>query len=107
MARQISDEMIDDILTTAFESGLSWIGAVRVERWPNGAEYASDVVSRGGTVMIDTEDGTHILDRASIERGIRRAVREDDTIQEWYDNNDANDASDALQYALFNELIYG
>lgn len=103
-------EIVSDILTTAFESGVSWINRVTVDTWPPGAEYASDVPFYGGSIKIETDDGTFTVDRSLVEKGIRRTLRYHQpkmTLQDWYEQHDVTDASDALQYALFGEVIYG
>ncbi len=108
LAEPITDEMVDDILCTVFESGIGWIDQVKpVDRWPDGAEYASDVITRGGNLAIKHDDGWTVLTREKLETGIRTAVGSWSSLQDWYEQHDANDADNAVQYALFGTLVYG
>lgn len=106
----VPNETIDDILTTAFEGGSNyWMARkVGVPHWPEGAEFASDVVSRGGTVVIYEdleEDGIkeHVLTFAKMLQGIVDWLANYDVAGEI----DAHAADYILQRALFGDVVYG
>jgi len=118
----ITDQNIDDIICTAFEGGINyWCRCANVADadW-HGAEYASDVVSRGGTLfVIDDEDPKRellltkekmiasipiVFQRVMDKRGAGRRS----SLEEWLDGEyDAGDADMIIQQALFGEIIYG
>lgn len=113
-ANKITGEMIDNILCTAFEGGINyWCGEVRIKCKAAGAKFASETVSRGGLLLLqETDDGDaskwHALTRAKITRGILcAAIHRGQTVQAFYDNYDAEGADCAVQFAIFDELIYG
>jgi hypothetical protein len=105
--------MVTDILVAAFEGGINyWCTRVDVVVWPPECEFASDVPSHGGNVylVLDPELDTTVytLDLASIHRGIRKAAAHyKQTPLAFYENHDAGAADCAVQFALFNELVYG
>lgn len=109
MTAAITDAMIDDILTAAFEGGSNyWIDAVDVSLQPTGTTHASDAVAGGGLVSIKHGDERDWLNRASMERGITMAADAAGiSFDQWFESHDASDADNALQYALFGEVIYG
>jgi hypothetical protein len=108
----ITNEIMDGILTTAFEGGSNyWIDRAEiVDPAPTVPyEYISEVPSRGGTLMIflANGDGYHLLNRTKLIKGIRRAAQEAHTTpRDFYENHDAGSADTALQFALFDEQIY-
>lgn len=108
----ITNQMVTDILVAAFEGGINyWCTRVDVVVWPPECEFASDVPTHGGTVYLIVEgDETdrRALDLRSIKRGIRRAAAHfKHTPLSFYENHDASSADCAVQFALFNELVYG
>jgi hypothetical protein len=104
-------DVVADVLVTAFEGGSNyWAERVDVVDWPDGAEFASDVVARGGTVrVIDDAGEGHALTRAAMVRGMRlEAERRGMSLHRWaMTYPDASGADNALQFALFGELVYG
>ena len=111
---EITFNMIDNIMVAALEGGSNyWIDDVNVLKVPDGVDwkYASDALASCGVLEITTQDEP--LDKmelchADIERGIRQAAQHHGaTIEQFYNNHDANDADVALQFALFNEVVYG
>lgn len=101
--KRITNEDLDDLLVAAFEGGSNyWIESVEVKNNDyKGGEYASDVISRGGTLIIRDEEGRHELTRAKLLKGLSLGSSYDP------ENADAGDADNILQLALFGQLIYG
>lgn len=119
---RLTDQDVDDIMTTALEGGIYyWCDRITVECEYLG-EYASDQISRGGTLKIHAmepfdEQGIewYELDIEKFAQGFRL----------WLENGgdrygavscdgkvdcskiDAVCADDIVQYALFGELVYG
>jgi len=113
---EITDQMIDDFLCAAFEGGINyWCTGVKVVgKFPKGAEYASDCVSRGSTLILTEDCGEgdpprkRELTREKMLYGIRtEAAREGVTIEALYENHDASTADCIVQLAVLGELVYG
>jgi len=108
----VTDEMIDDLLSAAFEGGSNYWAACTcvVGDWPKGAEFGSEVVTRGGNLAVrEAADGIwHPITREAMESGIRQAADLwGKTVAELYEDHDADAADVALQLAIFGEVIYG
>jgi hypothetical protein len=102
----MTNEFVSAILTTCFEGGSNyWIEGVESVVDVPGTKYFADQVAQGGEVDIYGEDGLEgRLTRAKIVKGIHEALSGQAIRDEDYD---AGDADNALQYALFGELVYG
>lgn len=113
---EVSPEDIDDILSTAFNGGISY--------WCSEAEpvdgifghSASEQIARGGTLKLyDCESSdTYELNLEKMLRGIRLWVENEQDEYGVLDGNeldcsnvDATAADAMVQYALFGEIIYG
>lgn len=105
---------IDDIICTALEGGINyWCDCVEVEGEYLG-EYASEQISRGGTLTFHDSEKPYqyklTLDK--FIKGLKTFIRERgldaiyDLDIETFDI-DADDADAIIQYALFDEIIYG
>lgn len=107
--QDVPQGFVDDLLCTAFEGGSEWIDTVIVTTYPEGAEYASDVISRGGYCTIMTEDYDHYtLTLTKFINGIRLHCENRPTsVSALEEDHDAADADCILQYALFGEVVYG
>lgn len=110
----VTAEEVDNVLVAAFEGGINyWCDKARPkDNNFKGAELASGVVSRGGTVLLYYNDGTDcvtaILDLLAVRRGIPLLLAKAGmTWREWYENHDAGAADCFVQYAVFGELVYG
>lgn len=122
----VTDEDIDDIVTTAFEGGINyWCSKVKVVGKLLG-EYASEQISQDGKVWLylkepdDLEIDKYLLDKASVLRGIKMYLSNprrpyDITYTDLSKGTialdtcqvDADVADMIIQYALFNEIVYG
>ena len=109
---------IDDIMACALEGGINyWCSEAKVIGEYLG-EYASEQISRGGTLeLYETleEYGAHTLNIEKFMQGFKA------WIENGYDYNgavsangkvdtsliDAGDADTIIQLALFDEIVYG
>jgi hypothetical protein len=109
----LSEEDINDLLTTAFEGGInSWCGEViinEVEKFPR--MFASDVISHEGTLTLcdsETDDKWELtLDK--FLKGVKWYCETYNIIstEDLMDNHDATTADLIVQYALFDEIVFG
>jgi hypothetical protein len=113
--QSISDEDIDDVLATAFEGGINyWVmGMVEVPHFPKGCGFASEVVSKGEVVYILAENfgigglKRYRLDKERIIKGILMQARHrGESVRDWIEMHDSIEADRAVQYAIFDEVIY-
>ena len=111
----LTNEQIDMVLCTAFESGIGYWCA-RIEHddnFPDGANYGHEVVSRGQPITLvlhnpEDSDTPLVIDKAKIVEGINQAAQHQGmTPQVWYEQHDADGADLAVQYAAFGEVVYG
>ena len=111
----VSDEDIDDIMSAALDGGITyWCGKAEVVGEYLG-EYASEQISRGGTLKLyDMEDDT--VSELTLDKflnGLRlwieneRAFQFTDAGRLDVGQIDALAADSIIQYALFNDVVYG
>lgn len=112
----VSDEDIDDIMSAALDGGITyWCGRAEVVGEYLG-EYASEQISRGGTLKLyDIEDPKTVYEltldkflnglRLWIENERAFALTEAGRLD--VGQIDAAAADTIIQYALFNDIIYG
>lgn len=114
---KVTDENIDDIMAAALEEGITyWCCEAEVVGDYLG-EYASDQISRGGTLILyDSEDNEkYELNKEKLLNGIMLAAKNNYYSDcEWINGNeidtcsvDADVADCIVQFALFNEVVYG
>lgn len=111
---EVSDQDIDDIMVFALEGGITyWCSKAEVVGETLG-EYASDQISRGGELhLYDCEsDEVYTLTLDKFLKGLSRylcacydQITDDDCIDPG--EIDAERADCIIQYALFNEIVYG
>ena len=111
----VSDEDIDDIMSAALDGGITyWCGKAEVVGEYLG-EYASEQISRGGTLKLyDIEDDS--VSELTLDKfltGLRLWI-ENERAFELTDAGrldvcqiDAATADAIIQYALFNDIVYG
>ena len=111
----VSDEDIDDIMSAALDGGITyWCGRAEVVGEYLG-EYASEQISRGGTLRLyDIEDGT--VSELTLDKflnGLRLWIENERTFELTDAGRldvgqiDALAADTIIQYALFNDVIFG
>ena len=114
---ELTQQDIDDIMVAALEGGINyWCDEAAEEGGEYLGKYASDQISRGGTLLLhDTdEDAYRKLDLEKFLKGFKL----------WLENGgdqygavqghevdccniDAGCADEIVQYALFGEVVYG
>lgn len=114
---ELTQQDIDDIMVAALDGGINyWCDEAAVEGGEYLGKYASDQISRGGTLLLhDTdEDAYRKLDLEKFLKGFKL----------WLENGgdqygavqghevdccniDAGCADEIVQYALFGEVVYG
>lgn len=115
----ITNQDIDDIVCGALEGGIThWCNKAEVVEDSYYGEYASEQISRGGSLRLYDmyEKGvSYVLDLERLIAGVKRAYESECFRSYWLDerNNINTYMIDALacdvivQFALFSELIYG
>lgn len=115
---EITGRDIDDIMATALEGGITyWCTRVKVKGEYLG-EYASEQISRGGTLEIYDSEGEAVYELTSenFTRGLEKYLKnptyetlyfEDGKYKVDVGSIDACAADSIIQYALFDEIIYG
>ena len=106
----ITKEDISDVLAGAFEGGSNyWLDAVSVvDDDYKTAKYASDVVGLGGELILKTFDNDKKrLTKNMMVKGIQQYVDEGGKHFPFTKSADACTYDTILQYALFDEIVYG
>lgn len=110
---EIDDMTIDDICVTAFEGGINyWCNKARILKSSIPKEftginlYASQAISIGASVKLFDieEEEVWLLTPENFQKGLEKYANE------WSSNLediDADDADRIIQYALFDEIIFG
>lgn len=117
----ITNEFIDDVLCTAFEGGITyWCDRVDVKYNDyRGAKYASEVISKGGTLEIVFDDAEFAdydpqfveLTKDKFIKGYKKYVEfaTERKLPVYTDAGDidADIADMIVQYAVFDEVVFG
>jgi hypothetical protein len=116
VTQDVTDQMVEDILTTAFEGGVNyWVYTVQPSYFPKGASYAAEVLTKPildfsakPVIVLRTFEGTeHTLTLELAQKGIAIAAQKREmSLNDFYEQHDAADADNVVQYALFDEIIY-
>lgn len=109
----LTQQDIDDIMSTALDSICYWCGTAEVVGDYLG-EYASEQISRGGCLLLhDAESAaTWELNREKFLNGVKLYFEKGCHVQ-VEDNRidtcdvDAADADCIIQFALFGEVVFG
>lgn len=115
----VTQEDIDDIMAGALEGGINyWCSEAEVVGNYLG-EYASEQISRGGNLILhDSEtDETYTLDREKFIKGLKMYLEKprpydileevDNKLQVDTCNADATVCDMIIQYALFDDIVFG
>ena len=107
---EVTDDHLDNILSGCFEGGSNyWIDKIAVKKDDyKGAVYSSHVVSKGGELYIyaDGDQTVYVLDRHMLISGLQTYLDESKH-KNWPDGGDAYTDDCILQYAQFEEIVYG
>ena len=110
----LSADNIDDLMVTALEGGINyWCEDCLIKNIPAESEcvFASHVISKNGVLTLFDLDSTEKWD-LTLEmflKGVKKYCEENniDSAEDLMDNHDAYTADDIIQYAIFDEIIYG
>ena len=101
---------IDDLMSTALEGGVNyWCRRAEVNETEYYGEYASDQISRGGSLTLydaESEDNW-VLDLDKLIHGLCLALADKHGMSADPDDWDADTADIVIQYALFNDIVFG
>jgi hypothetical protein len=115
----ITRQMVDDILCTAFEGGINYWHHNKVKLLDDdfkGVDFASDALSRGAIIILtpdeppyDGEVGEGFeLNLDKFVNGMKLACNHYGMSPEsLYDNHDASSADVIIQFALWDEVVFG
>ena len=105
---EVTDDHLDSILVGCFEGGSNyWINEIKVAKDDyKGKKYSSECVSAGGELYITTNEGKYLLTKHSLIHGLQQYLDESKH-KNWPDGGDSMTDDCILQYALFEEIVYG
>ena len=104
----VSYQDIDDIIVGCLEGGSNyWIWKAKALNSDfKGAKYLSEIITKGGRIVFTTfEEEEFVLGLNKMKKGLKQYAKEKQGINP--EEMDADDYDSILQYALFNELVYG
>ncbi len=112
---ELTEQDINDLMVTALEGGINyWCKKARISKMPEGCTkpmYASDVISKGGTLELYDAESTDKweLTLEKFMNGVKFVCERDKytSAEDLIDNHDADTADAIVQYALFNEIVFG
>jgi len=107
----LTNENIDDLMVAALEGGINyWCSRVKVIQCPEKTMFASDVISKDGSLMLYDDEGSekYELTLEKFMNGVELACKhyEYNNAEELMDNHDAETADVIVQYALFDKIIF-
>ena len=114
----VTNQDIDDIVAIALEGGITyWCIEAEVVGGEYYGEYASDQISRGGTLRLydaEDEEGPWDLDLEKLLNGLKLYIEQEEDSGSIYDGAgldvfqiDACIADCIIQYAIFGEVVFG
>lgn len=111
---ELTNEDINDLMCSALEGGINyWVKRVEKKHVPDNVnwDYFSDIISLGGVLEITEEETNekHELTLSKFMNGVAMTCKHNgfNSGEELIDNHDAVIADCIIQFALFNEIIYG
>lgn len=112
---ELTEQDINDLMVAALEGGINyWCRKARIVKMPEGCDekiYASDVISKGGTLELYDAESTDKweLTLEKFMNGVKFVCERDGYTsgEDLMDNHDADTADTIVQYALFNEIVFG
>jgi len=105
----LSEDDVDNLLVGALEGGINyWCEKANVvSNDYKGGEFASSVISRGGSLELYEDDGSFkVLNLKKLKSGIEKYYNTQKYPSDVC-NMDANDYDTIIQLAVFNEVVYG
>jgi len=112
---EVKTKDIKDLMVCALEGGINyWCGSAEVKVQPiEDWEFASDVLGLTGGVLeltdAENEDEKWELTQEKLLKGIEKEIIHGgfNSFQDLMENHDAETADSIIQFALFNEIVYG
>lgn len=110
---EVTEKDINDLMVTAFEGGINyWCGHVEIVDNPADKDCASEIIAHGGTLRLhDAEtDDTWLMKRDNVLNGIKMTLENErffHSFEDLMENHDAFTADSIVQYALFEEIVFG
>lgn len=113
---EINPDEINDIMVAALEGGINyWCDKVKIVKNSDAynlnedkIRYASDVLGYGGELIMFFDGEQKVLNQEMILNGITMYCESNGvSYEDMYENHDADTADHIVQYALFNEIVYG
>ena len=110
---KISDQFIDDVISTAFEGGINyWCEKAepadeKSRNLHEESNYLSSIVSKGGSILLYMDDGdSQILTLAKLKRGLQIGFEKGYFETDIENTYDADTADMIIQFAVFGDLVY-
>ena len=120
---EFEQQQIDYFMSDALDSGIGyWCGEATpfrdgkylpTDQWPEGSQWASDTLTRGCDLRLrvrdeEGEDEFVVLTIDKLLKGIKQAATHRNmTVKRFIDDYDADSCDIAVQFAVFDELVYG
>lgn len=108
---EVTKQQMADLLACAFEGGINyWCDQVLITEEPKEEFlFASDVLGLGGKLTLEVEDEMLELTQEMMLKGISKTMDhyEYATVDVLMNCHDAESADVAVQYALFDKVVYG
>ena len=112
---EFTEQDISDLMVAALEGGINyWCRKAKIVMIPEGVDqniYASDLIAKGGTLELYDAESTDKweLTLGKFLNGVKYVCERDGytDANDLMDNHDADTADAIVQYALFNEIVFG
>jgi hypothetical protein len=112
---EFTEQNINDLMVTALEGGINyWCRKAKITKIPEGVGnniYASDLISKDGTLELYDIESTDKweLTLEKFLNGVKYVCERNGytDADDLMDNYDADTADAIVQYALFNEIVFG
>lgn len=110
---EITPEQMADLMVAVLEGGINyWCGKAIINKEPEQKyDFISEVIGIDGELKLyDAEsNGTWILTQKDFLKGVTMEMENNGYIdvETLMDNHDADTADNIIQFALFNEIIFG
>ena len=107
-----TEENINDLMCSALEGGINyWCDRVEMIDTPEGVEFASDSISKGGKVVLYFGDKkcVRVLTLEKFLKGLSATITQIggcNSAKDFMDIHDADTADMVIQFALFDELKF-
>ena len=106
---EVTEEMVCDILTTAFADGIGeWCEGLRIVLPQMAFGDAALHVAKGGEIRLRDDEDWHSMSRDEVLYGMSRVCQDRSIDPETlHQDHDAEMADAVVQYAIFNAIVFG